>query len=111
MNPPDSNPKTVHGMKKCPLRLVPTVALRAEAWVMLHGADKYGPWNWRSDGISASTYYEAALRHLTAFWDGQDIDPESGHPHLAHARACLGILLDAMAAGKFNDDRPPALPR
>jgi len=45
------------------------------------------------------------MRHLMTWQDGEDYD-ESGAHHLAHARACLGILLDAEDVGKLVDDRP-----
>lgn len=108
MHPPDQNPKTRYGLARAALHLVPPVALIHEAGVMEHGADKYGPFNWREKDVSASVYYAAALRHLLAWYDGEDRDPDSGHPHLAHIRACMAILLDAEAAGKLKDDRPPA---
>jgi len=41
------------------------------------------------------------------WFDGEDHDSESGISHLAHARACLGILLDALAVDTCIDDRPP----
>lgn len=103
---PDDNPKTAHGVKKTPLHLIPPPALEAEAWVFGLGAQKYGAYNWREHTVSASVYQAAALRHLLAWWNGEGTDPESGQSHLAHARACLGILLDAGACGKLNDDRP-----
>jgi hypothetical protein len=103
---PDGNPKTVHGVRKTPMHLIPPPALEAEAWVFGLGAEKYGPYNWREHKVSASVYQAAALRHLMAWWERQDTDPESGQSHLAHARACLGIVLDAEKHGKLNDDRP-----
>lgn len=103
---PDDNPKTAKGRKKVPLRLLPTAALRAWAWVQKHGADKYGEWNWRKHRVSRSVYYEAALRHLTQMWDGEDADAESGQPHEAHVMACMAIILDAKTSGTLNDDRP-----
>lgn len=103
---PDDNPKTVHGVQKTPMHLIPPPALEAEANVFGLGAKKYGPYNWREHQVSASVYQAAALRHLMAWWERQDTDPESGQSHLAHARACLGIVLDAERHGKLNDDRP-----
>lgn len=105
---PDSNPKSAHGIKKTPYHLVPVPAIEAEAWVFGLGAQKYGAYNWRDTSVAASVYYSAALRHLTAWLEGEDRDPESGQSHLAHARACLGILLDAQTAEKLIDDRPGA---
>ncbi len=66
---------------------------------------KYGRSNFRAVGVRASIYYDAASRHLNAWFEGEAVDPDSGLPHLAHALACLAIIVDAEAAGKLNDDR------
>ena len=102
------NPKNAQGRKKPPVHLVPPVAILSEAMVFALGAEKYGPYNWRDAGVPASVYFSAAMRHLQSWWDGEDLDPESGQPHLSHARACLAIVLDAKGLGKLLDDRPPA---
>lgn len=103
---PDNNPKTAQGALKIDLSLVPPSALIAEARVMALGAKKYGPYNWREKIVSSRVYTAAALRHIFTWQDGEDIDPESGESHLAHARACLGILIDAKSLDKLNDNRP-----
>lgn len=103
------NPKDRIGDTKPPLGLVPPSANILEAAVFGLGAKKYGgPFNWRVQQIRASVYVSAAMRHLAQWFDGENDDPESGVSHLAHARACLGILLDAQATGHLIDDRPPA---
>jgi len=102
----DGNPKTPFGLAKPGLQNVPPVAVLEVGRVMSFGAAKYGPMNWRHDEVSYSTYYNAAIRHLFEAWDGNDLDFETGLPHLAHAAACLMILLDAKACGKLIDDRP-----
>jgi len=104
----NANPKDAIGSRKPPLHLIPPAAEIAESVVMALGAAKYEPFNWRSANVRASIYISAARRHLAQWFDGQDDDPESGVSHLAHARACLGILLDAIATGHVVDDRPPA---
>lgn len=104
---PDDNPKTLFGIKKVPLHLVPPVAIAFEAMALKDGANKYGPYNWRTNRISVSTYIAAAKRHIDAYWDGEDVADDSKVHHLAHARACLGLILDALMIGKLNDDRPP----
>lgn len=103
---PDNNPKTGAGLKKPPVHLVPPSSILAEAEAFKLGAAKYGPYNWREKKVSASIYYAAALRHLQAWWDGQDNDEESGATHLGHAKACLGILIDGKSIDMLNDDRP-----
>jgi len=77
---------------------------------MLEGARKYGRHNYRVVGVRASVYYDAALRHLTAWWEGQDIDPDSGLSHIIKALACLVVLRDSQLMGNWTDDRPPQLP-
>jgi len=100
------NPKDAVGLTKAPLRLVPPVGLVQVAKVMAHGAEKYGPYNWRESKVRYSVYIEAALRHLYAAMDGEDNDTEAGAPHLASVAACMLILLDAVSLGSFVDDRP-----
>jgi hypothetical protein len=106
------NPKDREGTKKIPLQLIPPIASALEALVMGHGAAKYGPWNWREKRISASEYVAAVKRHVDQYWDGEDLDvgtpekPGSLLPHLAHARATLGVLMDAIGIGMVHDDRP-----
>jgi len=107
-HPPDSNPKTRVGLAKAPLHLVPPSVLVYLAAAFREGAAKYGPYNWRNEKISTSVYYAAALRHLTAWWDGEDDATDSGAHHLAHAMACLALILDGKSCAMLNDDRPPA---
>ena len=102
------NPKDKFGAAKPCLSYVPPVALMHEAVVMKLGADKYGPFNWQDTPIQASIYYDAMLRHLLAWFCGEDVDPgsKSGGLHLASVRAGAGILIDAFATGSVIDDRP-----
>lgn len=106
MSYPDDNPKTIHGIKKPPLHLCSPVAMIQWAGAMGLGAHKYGPYNWREKTVSSSVYVAAAMRHLQAYWDGEDLDPESNAAHLGHAMACCSIIMDAASIGKLNDDRP-----
>lgn len=103
----DTNPKSAFGDKKVPFSCVPAPVVAELGLAMLEGALKYGRHNYRIAGVRASTYYDAALRHLTAFWEGEDVDPESGLPHLVKAMACLAVVRDAEMRGLLNDDRPP----
>lgn len=101
------NPKHVQAQKegKSPLEYLPWEILTLDAYVMKHGADKYGVRNWRVDSILASTYEGAMMRHVLAWNRGEDIDPDSGRPHLIHLRANCAVVLDAQMHGKFVDDR------
>jgi hypothetical protein len=103
---PDDNPKTRFGVQKPDPSLVPPVSILAEAMAFSDGAKKYGPYNWREKTVSSRVYIAAAMRHILQYLDGEDTDPKSGCHHLGHAKACLGIVLDAGAVGKLNDNRP-----
>lgn len=105
---PDDNPKTIIGTKKPPLHVVPPVAMFHLGQAMADGEAKYGLMNWREHRVSASVYYNAAMRHMMAWWDGENRASDSGVHHLAHAMACSAILLDAESIGQLNDDRPLA---
>lgn len=103
---PDGNPKTAMGALKVPLHLVPPSATHYLALAFKDGAAKYGPYNWRDAGVSASVYVAAAKRHIDAWWDGEDLSQDAEVEHLAHAMACMAIVLDAASVGMLNDDRP-----
>lgn len=92
------------GAKQAQLGLIPIYATVEEAKVHGMGAAKYAPYNWRK-GYPWSWSYNAMLRHQLAYWNGEDRDPESGLPHLAHARWHTGVLLEFSAYGLGTDDR------
>jgi hypothetical protein len=96
------------GRTKLPLSMVPATAIDVESLAFLNGALKYGRANWRACGVRASIYLDAARRHISAWENGEENDAE-GVPHLGSARACMGIIIDAMSCGKLNDDRPPSI--
>ena len=106
METKDTNPKDAIAGSKAPLGLFPSTAIAAGSLAFLEGALKYGQANWRVSGIRASVYRHALDRHLLAWWEGEDTDPDSGLPHLWKALACVAILIDADAAGTVTDDRP-----
>lgn len=100
-----SNPKDIIGSSKLPLHLWPETATILGSLGLLDGCLKYGRANFRAVGIRASIYYDATRRHLNKWFEGQETDPDSGLPHLAHALACIAIIVDAQAAGLMTDDR------
>ena len=102
---PDDNPKTVQGSKKPAMSCVPPVALLHLSHAMKDGEQKYGRMNWREHTVSSSVYYDAAMRHLMAWFDGETHASDSGVHHLAHVMACCAILLDGESLGVLNDDR------
>lgn len=84
--------------------LLDRYAIEQLSMVLGFGAAKYSAHNWRG-GLSYSRLVAAALRHLHAFNDGEDIDPESGLPHVAHAMCCCMFLLGTMKHNPQMDDR------
>lgn len=101
----NGNPKDELSTTKAPLHLWPQSATLLGSLALLDGALKYGKNNWRVAGVRASVYIDALHRHIAKWWEGQDLDPDSGLPHEAHMLACLAIIIDAKAAGKLTDDR------
>ena len=103
----------VEGVKfdagKLRMDLLPPDALEALARILTDGAVKYGSRNWER-GMAWSRPYAALLRHLLAWWGGQDTDPESGHPHLWHVLTNAAFLVAYEQRGVGEDDRPGAGP-
>lgn len=103
-----ANPKQKFGDKKLPIHRVPPAAICAMARGLGEGAAKYGPFNWRDQPVELLTYYGGTMRHLLAWLDGEDVDPDSatGKTHLDGAIASLAILIDAVESGCGIDNRP-----
>lgn len=100
------NPKDALAVKKPPIHLVPPILEILTSLAFKDGSEKYGPFNWRDKKVKWTVYYGAAKRHLSSAFDGEDIDPISKVHHLAHAAACIAILMDAEACNCLIDDRP-----
>jgi hypothetical protein len=45
---------------------------------------------------------------LMSWWEGENLDPDSGLSHVTKAIASLVVLRDAMLQGKMTDDRAPS---
>lgn len=106
MNKDTTNPKDLIGATKPDLALIPQSALVHQALAHKNGADKYGAYNWRDKKVQSMIYLSAALRHITAYIDGEDVAEDSGINHLGHAIAGLNILLDATESNMVVDNRP-----
>lgn len=73
--------------------LLPAEWLTGLAEVATYGANKYTDNGWKKVNNGVERYYAAALRHITAWRKGEEVDPESGLPHLIHAAwNCLAVL-------------------
>lgn len=84
--------------------LLDHAALVGVSKVLGFGARKYAAHNWRG-GISYSRLIGAAYRHLGALNSGEDIDPESGLPHVDHLGCCVMFLSNFMKTRPDLDDR------
>lgn len=78
--------------------------LEEVAKVMTFGATKYAAHNWRK-GIDFSRVIAALLRHCFAILRGEDIDPETGLLHSAHASCNLMFLTNFYKTHPELDDR------
>lgn len=76
---------------KLRLDLVPPQMVAAVAEVLAFGAKKYAAHNWMK-GIQWSQIAAGVKRHVAAFEMGEEFDPESHLPHLAHALCGLTFL-------------------
>ena len=103
------DPKGEAGAAKPGLDNISLAAQYYEGAVMKQGADTYGAYNWCEHSMKASTYYNAIQRHLSAWEAGEDLDPKSGFPHMAHVRASAGIIIDQQETDRMIDDRPKML--
>jgi hypothetical protein len=110
MNTKPTNPKEAVGTAKPPASTVPATVIAELGVAMMEGGRKYGRHNYRDSGVRASTYYDACFRHMSKWWEGEDIDPDSGLSHVVKAMATLLVLRDSMIQGMLNDDRPPKAP-
>lgn len=100
-----ANPKDLMGSAKLPLTLWPVTATAMGCIALLVGKSKYGRDNFRGAPVRASIYCDALQRHMAAWFEGEELDPDDNTPHLGHALACIAIIIDAQAAGTLIDDR------
>ena len=105
-----ADPKQGAGALKVPFAALPWAVIAEMAVAHGEGARKYGRHNWRKGEVLASTYFAAAMRHLCAWFEGEDIDADSGLSHLTKALASIAVLRDAQISGTAVDDRPAATP-
>ena len=89
---------------KLPMSLLSREALEQTARVLQFGAQKYSSHNWRK-GFVWSRTLDALLRHTIAFMEGEDLDPESGLSHMAHAMCNAMFILEFIKTHPELDDR------
>lgn len=108
MSKKDTNPKDAVGVRKWrQFCTIPWTVIWEVGVAMLEGARKYGRHNYRISGVRGSVYIDATIGHLTQWFEGEDIDADSGMNHITKAISSLMTMRDAMINNKFIDDRPP----
>ena len=95
---------TKHDSDKIRMELLPPYAMTEIAKVFTIGAKKYSDWNYLEDGgLEISRVYGAMLRHIFAWYRGEEKDPETGETHLAHAGCCAVMLIELAKYGKRTE--------
>jgi len=94
------------GSKPCQMGALDPVGLEQMGLVAGMGAQKYDRFNFLR-GYKWSLSIDALYRHLLSFLAGEDNDPESGLPHMAHAAWHAHALTGFLKRGIGTDDRPP----
>lgn len=86
------------------LDLVPMKWMEGLGSVVTFGANKYRPNGWR-DGMPWNNTLGSALRHIAAWQNGEELDSDSGLPHLLHAATNLMFIYTYQQEGIGEDDR------
>lgn len=100
------NKKDAIGATKASTACIPSAAIFALGAAMQDGANKYGAFNYRDTQVTASVFFNAMMRHMLDWYEGENYAPDSKVHHLGHLAACCAIVLDGISNGNFIDDRP-----
>jgi len=73
--------------------LLPIEQVEKMVQVLTMGSVKYGDNNWQNLESGVERYYAALMRHLVAWRKGEENDPESGLPHLAHCMTNIVFIM------------------
>lgn len=103
--PTEPTPFQKHDSGKDRWSLLPFDAISEVVKVLMFGANKYEAHNW-SKGADWSRYFDATMRHMTAWWMRDPHDPQSRLSHLAHAACCILFLIASELRNLGKDDRP-----
>lgn len=92
------------GQKLAQLGALDPAALMEVAKIAGFGASKYERMNYMR-GFAWSLSYDALQRHIHEFWNGNEVDEESGLLHMAHAAWQCLCLLSFSRRNLGTDDR------
>jgi hypothetical protein len=105
--PAPKDNKEIAGKER--LETIPWDAMHEVVRACEGGSDKYGRHNYRNAG-GLVAYWEAGMRHMLAWIEGEDRAPDTNVHHLAHATACMLMMLSNIRSGLVPDDRMPPRP-
>lgn len=91
--------------EKIPMELIPPELFTSIGQVLKFGAEKYESRGWEK-GMEWGRVYGALLRHLNAWWGGEEKDPETGYSHLWHAGCCIAFLITYEHRNIGINDKP-----
>jgi len=89
---------------KLRMALIPPYPLMLVAEAFTVGSRKYGDSNWEK-GLAYSRCLDAAIRHISRWQAGEQLDPEDGQHHLGAAIANLMMLIQFEVTHPAFDDR------
>jgi len=93
-----------HDGGKPRMELIAPEMMLALGSVLAFGADKYADRNWEL-GMSWGRVFGALMRHMWAWWRGEQLDAETGFSHLWHAACCIMFLIAYEQRQVGDDDR------
>lgn len=85
--------------------MIPLCTMEDEIRVWMYGAKKYAKNNWMK-GMDWDVPFACMMRHMAAWQRGEENDPETGLPHIAHAMCNLRMLTLYSKTFKEGDHRP-----
>jgi len=99
---------TKYDSGKLRLDLIPPEIIQVLGEIFTFGCERYGEGNW-AKGLSENRLIAAARRHDLAFAQGEEMDPDSGLPHLAHAAWNLLIAQTLRERNKAENKSCPKI--
>jgi hypothetical protein len=75
------------------MQLFPLPVAESISKVLTFGAQKYAAHGWKKLPEAVARYQGALLRHLAALQSGEEIDSDSGLPHIYHIGCNITFLI------------------
>lgn len=82
-----------YDLEKSMMQLFPLSVAESISQVLTFGAKKYAAHGWKNLPDAVQRYQGALLRHLTALQEGEEVDSDSGLPHVYHIGCNITFLI------------------